>query len=333
MKAENVPDYVESPFKGSKGWACKFLNRHNFVNRAFTSVGQKVPENALALMEATFGRFDDVANGIDIRDIANMDETPVYFDMPRSRTFDTRGVKTVKCKTTGHEKMRFTVVLTITADGRKLPPMIIWKGLKKVPKATYPKDMVIVCAAGRSMTGDLMERYRERVWAKCGRGIFKPKSFLLMDTHRAHQVESVKQSLRKENKTDILFIPGGMTPILQPLDVYINKSFKSKVKNKWHEWMRSGEVTFTKTGKRQRASYQVVCEWVQEAWDDIDCDMIKESFIGCGMSHERAMDKLHSGLRKLIDDKRVELEEEHSGLTDDEEDICVSEDEGENCDD
>ena len=41
-----------------------------------------------------------------------MDETPLYFDIPRNSTIDAKGVKTVKLKTTGYKKLRFTAVLT-----------------------------------------------------------------------------------------------------------------------------------------------------------------------------------------------------------------------------
>ena len=38
--------------------------------------------------------------------LANMDESPMWFDMPSNRTVDFKGVKTVLSKTTGHEKLR-----------------------------------------------------------------------------------------------------------------------------------------------------------------------------------------------------------------------------------
>ena len=36
--------------------------------------------------------------------IFNMDETPLYFDIPNHSTYDMRGVKTVRMATTGNEK-------------------------------------------------------------------------------------------------------------------------------------------------------------------------------------------------------------------------------------
>ena len=44
--------------------------------------------------------------------VANMDESPIQFDMPSNRTVSKTGEKSVKIRTTGNEKDRLTVVLT-----------------------------------------------------------------------------------------------------------------------------------------------------------------------------------------------------------------------------
>lgn len=77
-----------------------------------------------------FCTFIDISLG----QVVNMDETPCYFDLPNGSTVETTGVKTVSVATSGYEKMRFTVVLGCTADGRKLRPMLIFKNLKNIPK-------------------------------------------------------------------------------------------------------------------------------------------------------------------------------------------------------
>ena len=73
-----------------------------------------------------------------------------YFDMPSSTTFDLKGVKTVKIRITGNEKLRFTTVLTAGVrkiddhyEGISLPPMVIFKNLTKAPKCNFPKGIVI----------------------------------------------------------------------------------------------------------------------------------------------------------------------------------------------
>ncbi|KAL1477949.1 hypothetical protein MTO96_016928 [Rhipicephalus appendiculatus] len=74
--------------------------------------------------------------------IGKADETPVWFDMPSSTTVCGRGAKEVKLLPTGSEHSRFTVMLSCTADDRKLPPFIIFKR-KTLPKEALPRDVVV----------------------------------------------------------------------------------------------------------------------------------------------------------------------------------------------
>ena len=56
-----------------------------------------------------------------------MDETPIFLNIQKTKTIVKRGSKQVIVKTQGQEKCRVTVILTILADGDKLPPLIIFK--------------------------------------------------------------------------------------------------------------------------------------------------------------------------------------------------------------
>lgn len=88
---------------------------------------------------------------------------PLWSDLPQSRTFDLKGVQRVTCKMTGKEKLRCTLVLSATADGTKLRPMIIFKGLKNVPKDKFPKEAVVTASLKGSVTPDLMNVYKQKV--------------------------------------------------------------------------------------------------------------------------------------------------------------------------
>lgn len=65
--------------------------------------------------------------GFQLSAIANCDHTPIYFEMVGSYTVDAKGTKAVAVKTGGMEKAKVTVQLTCTADGGKLPPLIIFR--------------------------------------------------------------------------------------------------------------------------------------------------------------------------------------------------------------
>ena len=74
--------------------------------------------------------------------IINMDEVPLTFDIPVNRTVDKMGAHTVNIRTTGNEKLPFTVVLTCQANGQKLLTMVIFKR-KTLPKENFPASVVI----------------------------------------------------------------------------------------------------------------------------------------------------------------------------------------------
>ena len=72
----------------------------------------------------------------EIGQLGNMDKVPLTFSVPSNKTVDVKGAKRVMIKTSGNEKMRYTVVLVCCADGTKLPPLIIFK------RKTLPKDVI-----------------------------------------------------------------------------------------------------------------------------------------------------------------------------------------------
>ncbi|CAG8658429.1 26031_t:CDS:2, partial [Dentiscutata erythropus] len=117
----------------------------------------------------------------------------MWFDMPRNLTLEFEGVREVLIKTTGSNKVRFTVVLEYTASGDKLLPTVI--------------------------------RARPN-------GFFKNKGAIFVDNHRSYTHDDVVKALNSEG-LDVLEILGGMTSVLQPPDVseiskeVLIKSFES----------------------------------------------------------------------------------------------------------
>jgi hypothetical protein len=71
-----------------------------------------------------------------------VDESPIWFDLPASKSFDICGVKTVKAKTTGYEKLRYMVVLSALGDGTKLSSMIIFRNFKNLLKENSLKTFI-----------------------------------------------------------------------------------------------------------------------------------------------------------------------------------------------
>src|SRR6185295_19301809 len=107
---------------------------------------------------------------------------------------------------------------------------------------------------------------------------------LIYDSFSAHITSDVKDSF-KNNNTDLVNIPGGLTSICQPLDVSINKPFKNNLRFQWHNWMASGGNGITKGSNLKRASLYDACQWVLKTWQEISPDIIVHAFKKCGISN------------------------------------------------
>ena len=112
----------------------------------------------------------------------------------------------------------------------------------------------------------------------------KRKSMLVWDMFRGHLTENVKKTAQKMDTT-LAVIPGGLTSLLQPLDVCLNKPFKDRLRKMWIEWMASGDVKTTKADNLMKPHIELVSKWVKDAWDTIPEDIIRRSFLKCSISN------------------------------------------------
>ncbi|PSN47047.1 hypothetical protein C0J52_09369 [Blattella germanica] len=96
---------------------------------------------------------------------------------------------------------------------------------------------------------------------------------LVLDSFRGHLTENVKLKLRQEN-CDMVVIPGGMTGMLQPLDVSINRPFKTHLRRLYCEW-RCSSTEMTPTGRLKKPSLPQMCEWIVSAWNSIPEEVAK----------------------------------------------------------
>ena len=106
------------------------MKRYNLAYRRQTHMAQK-KEEELSEKISNFLRFViklRKSKGYELSEIGNMDETPIWMDMPGNYTIEPRGTKTVSLVTTSHEKTRFTVKLAAMADGTKLKPLVLFEG-------------------------------------------------------------------------------------------------------------------------------------------------------------------------------------------------------------
>jgi hypothetical protein len=147
-----------------------------------------------------------------------MDEVPVSFDLPGSRTVNLKGAKEVSVATTGHEKSNFMVVLSVTSDGGKLPHLVVFKR-KTLPKGNFPKCVLIAANEKGQINQHIMKVWVENVWRKRKPSFFNPKSLYIMDSCRAHITDDLKRLVSKYSKLAI--IPGGLAKKKSSLWIYL----------------------------------------------------------------------------------------------------------------
>ena len=155
------------------------------------------------------------------------------------------------------------MMLACLGDGTTLPPYVVFKR-KTLPKnLNFPKEVVVRCQAKGWMDETLVQDWLRTVWSKVG-DLSRRKSMLVWDSFRAHLSKPVHNTLRSIN-TECVVIPGGMTSMLQPLDVSINKPFKDRMRAKWQNWMLAGQHSFTARGRIRKVELDEIYRWISDA--------------------------------------------------------------------
>uniref|UniRef100_A0A8C3TJQ5 HTH CENPB-type domain-containing protein n=1 Tax=Catharus ustulatus TaxID=91951 RepID=A0A8C3TJQ5_CATUS len=266
-------------FQAGASWCFRFMRRQKLSVRTRTTVCQRLPAD----YKEKVARFRSYCknkiseNSIQPHCIINMDEVPLTFDMPLTRTVEHTGTPTVPVRTTGNEKTSFTVVLGVSLAGQKLRPMVIFKR-KTLPKDRFPNGIKVHVNSKGWMDEDAMQIWLTEVYGGTLHRFFNQlPGLLILDSMRAHTTEIVKEIVRIK-KMELAVIPGGLTKELQPLDIGIIRSFKAKVRSLWEEWMLEGEHSYTNTGRLRRASYATVCRWILDAWGKVTTRTISRGF-------------------------------------------------------
>jgi len=273
---------AEPAFKASLGWYQNWKRQHSVSFRAKTMLAHRLPED----MEETtvqFHCFIIAARqraGYPLSRIYNMDETPMRSELPSTHSLEFTGSRMVPVKTCRAEKRSFTVTLAIAAGGTKLPPKVIFKGVQS------PKDLVVPESLRVSFhKKGWMDEAGVKEWIRQCLPLtpHNGQSLLVWDSFRTHLTDEVKADLNQQ-EIDVAVIPGGLTPVLQPLDKCLNKPFKDNVRRKYLVWMIS--TPFNYTPARKKAPLRnLVLRWAHEAWREIPVEMVAKSFKTCGISN------------------------------------------------
>jgi hypothetical protein len=84
---------------------------------------------------------------------------------------------------------------------------------------------------------------------------------LVLDSYQCHMMASVVEMIQ-ELGVEVKHIPGGCTPLCQPVIVGFNKPFKDCMRRKWTLWMMSKGIVHGTTSQPVRCD---VVNWVNNA--------------------------------------------------------------------
>ncbi|CAI7901685.1 unnamed protein product [Closterium sp. NIES-54] len=146
------------------------------------------------------------------------------------------------------------------------------------------------------------------------------EALVVLESYRGHLTEAVGQTMRMFRLSHAV-IPGGCTPLVQPLDVSINRAFKCGVRHRYSGWFEEeGINTTTKFGELNHdiRMSELVLRWIDESWEAIPEELVKKAFVTCGISTPIDGSEDHLILAHMRDMGEVEVLDDVNDLVDDE---------------
>ena len=195
-KAKRVVCPHNPTFNASRGWVEKFFARHRLSLLSRTSVSQKLPKplgGSITKFYEDAGRYMRIGKYLRSL-VANMDETPAFFDMIPAKSICKTGSRECIVRTSGSE------------NGTMLPPMLIFKGKtdKTIKKLRISEGFIVKTQEKSWMDEELMEVWVEEIWLKHVREVSKQlgsdDSLLTFDAFSAHKGMMFKVSWSKTSQ-------------------------------------------------------------------------------------------------------------------------------------
>ncbi|CEG42201.1 DDE superfamily endonuclease, CENP-B-like [Plasmopara halstedii] len=195
---------------------------------------------------------------MDLDQTVLMDETAVYSEDARNQTVDIVGARHVIVRSTGFASMRISVILAASAAGKKLPPILIWKG---ADKASFEKidEVYFTYQKKASVDSSHLKRWTDLQFPMVN---VSNSEFLIWDSMRAYISKEVKAKCQTRD-IKMCVILGGLTSYLKAGDIGIYRYFKDILP----------------------PPVKSVCLWVRKAWAQIDEDAVVNFIIGAGFTY------------------------------------------------
>jgi hypothetical protein len=257
-------------------WVYCFLERWSLSIRRYTRIGQKLSGHlATVKQESTRAIAERLKPGGSLENIVphfflNMDQTSMYFELKSKTVVAKKGARTVAVR-----------VVTIAADGTKLPPFFIFKGQpgKKVEEELRRQNVNGCCQPNGWFDESVTAKYVTTILEPYVRG--SNNAVLLVDHFKVHLMKSFVDACNNIG-IDVEYIPAGYTCVLQPIDVGFNAQLKQHVRKKHGEWCLQNYRGVPNGHRLPVPNRNNVMEWVDFAFNNISNESIAKTFKSIG---------------------------------------------------
>ena len=288
----------------------RFMERYRLSIRQKTHVGQLLPSDSIDKIYMFLKEIIRIRKEYDIplSNIVNFDETALSYNIPPNKTVHHIGQKTIVIRTLKQEKARISLILSINAAGEKLKPYIIFKGAKSgkiyhdlINNGLVKKKLCeISCNANAWATKEIILNWINKIYVEKFKNINLQNTLLILDSAAMHISLDIIRYL-VSLKINYVFIPKGLTSILQPLDVSVNRPFKDALRHCYEN-----ALSIFNQKKMPKIKREVLMKWIIDSWYNntiIKSDVIVKSFLVTGISNnlDGSEDEEFNGFEKVYD--------------------------------
>ena len=283
--ARILPAFKEKSTRAKELAVHRFTRSVGLTQRQATHTAQKHFSETEADARDFIAMMKEKMAGRNPNDVLNMDQTPIPFSYHSNKTLNIKGAKTVHVSASTTDTKHVTLAATVTAGGKMLRPFLIFKGKQNGRIAmrefsTYPIPGKYACQDKAWMDEVAMHQWIDDVlkpWKDeqdiASQSVEPP--ILILDAYRVHQMGSVVNRIQGMG-IEVVHIPAGCTYLCQPVDVGINKPVKSRLREKWEDWMTEGEGIVD--GKAKEPTRKIVAEWLVDIYTNIPEEMGKNAW-------------------------------------------------------